>query len=150
MIDWSNSTLCVDADLLQFESNVLSWTKAKGDAGKWRATAKTVIEHRLRSQFRALEIKLELGKDDDVLDLISSVSPLNIAACYFTLHLLATDCTMSVGDHYDANGQLYLAKFEEEWPRALGMLSVDTDESGEIGTAEKYNVQTGATFVRGA
>jgi len=145
IIDWTDEQLCEDSDLVKYETNVLEWTEVAGDARKWRDSAKELIEQRLRHALRTVELATDA---DDVLDLIADVAPLKIAASYMTLHLLCNDCSTG-GDHWAEKASMYYSKFEDEWPRAVGLLSLDTDEDDLITDSEKYNVDTGATFSRG-
>ncbi|MBU8914212.1 MAG: hypothetical protein KOO61_09330 [Spirochaetales bacterium] len=144
--DWSATALCQDKDLLEFEGQVLVWTRDKGTAQKWISKAKDLIATRLRYSFRDVELATDAA---DVLDLIADVTPLKDAACYLSLHLLCHECSVG-GDYFESLEQMYWHKFEKEIPRALGLVSLDLDESGVIETSEKYNVKTGVTFVRGS
>lgn len=134
-MSWSTEVLCVDADLLEFESNVLSWTKTRGSCEKWRDKAKYVIGQRLRYAFRATQV----GTDTDVLDLVLDTTPLKDAACFMALHLLCNDATTGE-DAWSSKAEMYWSKFADEWPIALGLLSLDIDESGTIEQGEYYNV----------
>ena len=144
--DWSATALCEDADLIDFESDVLAWVQStQGSAVKYRDKAKHIIGERLKHAFRQIEIDTE---EDEVLDLIASVDPLKNAACYLTLHLICNDCSVG-GDHWAGKAEMYYQKYNDEMPYALGLLSIDLDESGTIEDVEKYNV-SGIEFQRGS
>lgn len=140
--NWSAAELCQDGDLVNVESQCMDWVS--GGAKRYRDEAKRQIGQRLHRIFKDIELATD---EAEVLDLIESVEPLLTAAIFLTLHLLCNDCS-SGGDFYENKAALYLHKFDEEWPDALGMLNVDTDESGTIEDSEKYNVTTGVTFRR--
>jgi hypothetical protein len=142
--DWSKAVLCEDSDLIEFESNVLNWTRSRGDCSKWRSKAKDIITNKLRHAFRSAAT----STDEDILDLIGDTGPLKDAACYMTLHLLCND--LSTGeDHWERKGEMYWTKFGKEWPIAYGLISLDIDESGAIEKAEMYNTP-GVKMVRGS
>ena len=144
MITWSDETLCIDSDLTELESSALEWVSAKGSAAAYRATAKKIITSRLRSHFRDLDVQIT---GDEVLDLIADVEPLRQAATYLTLHLICNDCSTG-SDLFADKAQMYWGKYVEEWPYALGLLSIDKDESGVIDSTEEYNFGPGVTFSR--
>lgn len=144
--DWGATALCQDKDLIEFESNVLAWTRSKGTAQKWISKAKNLIAAKLRHSLRDVEIATDV---DDVLDLIADVTPLLDTACYLSLHLLCNDCSVG-GDYFERMADMYWHKYSKELPLALGLVSLDIDESGTIEDSEKYNVKTGVTFVRGS
>lgn len=144
MITWMDETLCVDKDLIDLESSALEWVSAKGSAAAYRATAKKIITSRLRSHFRSEAV---LISGSEVLDLIADTEPLRQAATYLTLHLVCNDCSTG-GDLFDKKAQMYWGKYNEEWPYALGQLSLDRDESGAIDASEEFNVSGGVTFTR--
>jgi hypothetical protein len=146
VIDWTDTTLCTDADLVEFETDVLQWAGSEGSANKWRKKAKDIIAERLDFALKDIELATDA---DDVKDLIGNPERLKDAACYLTLHLLANDVSVGQGDLYDRKAEMYLAKFEEVLPRALSMLSVDVDESDTIEDSEKYRFPTGVTFKHG-
>ena len=144
--DWSATDLCIDADLVEFETDVLQWTGQEAGAGKWRSKAKDMIGQRLDFTLKDVEIATD---ETDVKDLISNLDRLRDSACYLTLHLLANDVSVAQGDLYDRKAVMYLGKYEDELPRALALLHVDTDESGTIEDSEKYNVESGVTLRHG-
>ena len=144
MITWADEELCTDSDMKALESNVLTWTGPYGAATKWRTEAKRQITQRLRVHFINIDLVTDAAEP---LDLISSVEPFRYAATYLSLHLLCNDCSTGP-DQWAEKARLYLAKFEEEWPNALALLSVDLDESGAIDDSEQYNVSTGLKFKR--
>lgn len=144
--DWSAAVLCIDADLVEFETDVVQWTGTEASATKWRAKAKDLIGERIDFSFKEIELATD---EDDVKDLISNPERLKDAACYLTLHLLANDISIAQADLYDRKAEMYLAKFEDVFPRAVSMLHVDIDESGTIEDAEKYIAPTGVTFRHG-
>lgn len=145
-IDWTTTVLCIDADLVEFETDVLAWTGQEAVAKKWRAKAKDMIGLRLDLRLRDTEKATDIA---DVKDLIGNPSVLKDAACYLTLHLLANDVSHAEGDLYDRKAQMYWGKYEPELERALALLSIDTDESGTIEDSEKYGAPTGITFKHG-
>ena len=138
--DWSAIELCIDADLREFETDVLQWTGAESSAAKWRRKAKDLIDARLRLRFKQVEIDTDV---DDVLDLIGNPEVLKDAACYRTLHLLANDISTAPGDLYAEKAAMYYGLFKEEIEIAVSMLHLDLDESGVIDDSEKY---TGAQY----
>jgi hypothetical protein len=140
--DWSATDLCLDTDLRDFESDVLSWIGGEGSGEKWRRQAKKLIEERLRSMDKVQQLELDTDIDD-VLDLIGNLGELRTAACYRTLHLLANDVSAGSGDLYDRKAEMYLSLFEDEFPMAMRRLHWDVDESGTIEADEKY---TGASY----
>ena len=142
--DWSTAALCQDGDLINVESQCLDWIPGDGSSDRYRTEAKRQIEARLRRVFKDIELVTD---EADVLDLIESVTPLLTAAIFLTLHLLCNDCSTG-GDFFENKSALYLHKFNEEWPQAITMLNVDTDESGTIEDSEKYNVVSGVEFRR--
>jgi len=144
--DWSAAILCLDKDLVEWESQVLAWARSEGSCKKWRDKAKEVIEQKLRHALRQVELDTD---EDDVLDLIADVTPLNHSACFMTLHLLANDKSIGSGDQWSVKSEMYYRKFQDNWPQALGLISIDVDESGTLEDGEKYNVG-GVTFVRGS
>ena len=145
-IDWSAIDLCIDADLAEFETDVLQWTGTRAIAEKWRKTAKDIIGQKIDLRFRTIE---EATDALDVKDLIGNPTVLRIAACYRTLHLLANDASHAPGDMYDNKARMYLELYDKEIEDAIAMLSVDTDESGTIADSEKYGAPTGVTFKHG-
>ncbi len=144
--DWSDTDLCIDADLIEFETDVLQWTGTEGGGSKWRSKAKDMIGQRLDFSLKEIELGTE---EADVKDLIDNPERLADAACYLSLHLLANDVTVAQGDLYDRKAEMYLAKYENELPRAISLLAIDIDESGTIEDAEKYIVPTGVTLRHG-
>ena len=144
MITWADKVLCVDSDLAEFESNVHTWVAPGGGAAQYISTAKKVIERRLRSHFREQD---KLIGGSEVLDLLADVEPLRQAATYLTLHVLCNDCSTG-GDLFERKAEMYYAKYNEEWPYALGRLAMDLDESGAIESTEEYNVRTGVKLGR--
>ena len=144
--DWSATDLCIDADLVEFETDVLQWVGQEAGAGKWRSKAKDMIGERLDFTLKDVEMATD---ETDVKDLISNLSRLKNAACYLTLHLLANDVSVAQSDFYDRKAEMYLAKYEDELPRATALLHVDVDESGTIEDEEKYVVPTGITLRHG-
>lgn len=144
MITWLDEILCIDSDLTDLESNALEWVNVKGGAAPYRATAKKIIEGRLRSHFREIDIQIIGG---EVLDLIADVEPFRQAAAYLTLHLICNDCS-SGGDLFADKGSMYWGKYAEEWPFALGRLNIDKDENGTIEDSEEYNFDPGVRFLR--
>lgn len=144
--DWSTEILCIDADLMEFETDVVQWTGTEGSAVKWRSKAKDIIGERIDFSFKEIELATEIA---DVKDLISNPERLKDCACYLSLHLLANDISVAQGDLYDRKAEMYMAKFEDALGRALSMLHVDVDESGTIEDAEKYIAPTGVTFKHG-
>lgn len=145
-IDWTDTTLCIDADLAEFESDVLQWTGDHAVAEKWRRKAKEMIGQRLDLRLRDIELSTEIA---DVKDLIGNPEVLKDAACYLTLHLLANDVSHGQGDLYDRKAEMYFSKYEPELNRALQLVHVDTDESGTIEDSEKYGMPTGSEFKHG-
>lgn len=141
--DWSATDLCIDADLIEFESDVLQWTGPEAGAGKWRSKAKDLIGQRLDFSLKDIELATD---EADVKDLISNSARLKDSACYLSLHLLANDVSVAQGDLYDRKAEMYLAKFENDYPRSVSLLHVDIDESGTIEDAEKYIAPTGVTL----
>ena len=144
--DWSATELCIDADLVVKETDVLQWTGNQQGAQKWRDDAKEMIGHRLDFALKEIEIATD---ETDVKDLISNLGQLKNPAVYLSLHLLANDVSAAPGDLYDHKAQMYLGKYEDELPRAIALLHVDTDESGTIEDTEKYNAPTGVTLKLG-
>lgn len=144
MITWTDEILCIDSDLTELESNALGWVGLKGGAAAYRATAKKILEGRLRGHFRDLDILITGG---EVLDLIADVEPFRLAATYLALHLICNDCS-SGNDLFDQKAVMYWSKYNEEWPLALGRLNIDKDESGAIDKSEEYNFSPAVRFVR--
>lgn len=145
-IDWSAIDLCLDADLREFETDVLQWAGTEGSAGKWRDKAKDLIGQRLDVRLKDVEIATDIA---DVKDLIGNPAVLKDAACYRTLHLLANDVSQAAGDLYDRKAEMYLHLYEEEMPIAASLLSIDLDESGTIEEHEKYAAPTGVRLKHG-
>jgi hypothetical protein len=145
-IDWTDTVLCIDADLQEFETDVLAWTGGEAVAGKWRAKAKDLIAQRLDLKLRSVE---EATDAADVKDLIGNPEVLKDAACYLSLHLLANDISHGAGDMYDRKAEMYHAKYEAELERAMALVHLDLDESGTIEDSEKYTAPTGVTFKHG-
>ena len=71
-IDWSATTLtlCIDADLQEFETDVLQWTSTLAVVAKWRKKAKDLIGELLDLRLRDIEKATDAG---DVKDLIGNV-----------------------------------------------------------------------------
>lgn len=144
--NWGDAVLCRDKDLSEFETNVLRWVQGRGSAEKWISKAKDLIAQKLRYSLRTVELATD---EDDVLDLIADITPLKDAACYLSLHLICNDASTGA-DGWAQKAEMYWHKWEKEWPQALGLVSLDTDESGTLEDSEKYNVNTGVTLVRGS
>lgn len=141
--DWSATTLCIDADLIDKETDWPDWTTF-GDT--FRAEAKRQIEKALRFAYR----KRELATDEaDVLDLISNPEELKDAAVYKTLELVAQDNIVVDGDRWTLKAKHYAKEFDKEWSRAVAMLHFDADESGTIEDEEKYTGRMGVRLSRG-
>jgi hypothetical protein len=144
--DWSATDLCIDADLVEFEGDVLDWVGDEGSAGKWRDKAKELIGERLDLHLRSIEIDTDTA---DVKDLVSNLGQLKNSACYLSLHLLALDVSHGAADMYDRKAEIYMSKYEAALQTALALLHVDTDESGTIEDSEKYGMPTGITLKHG-
>jgi len=144
--DWSTAVLCIDADLQEFETDVLQWTSSLAVAAKWRAKAKELIGERLDRQLRTIELATE---EADVKDLIGNIPILKTSACYLSLHLIANDVSHASGDLYDRKAEMYFDKYATEIENAMIMLQVDVDESGTIEDTEKGAAPTGVTFKHG-
>lgn len=145
---WSTVVLCQDKDLRRFESNVMEWVKSDGHASRYRLTAKERITTRLRSQLRNQDL-LKSTDITDVLDLVANPDVLKDAACFMTLHLIATDKMVHADDTWSLKAVKYKDDFDEEFPVAVSLISFDTDESGAIADAEKYNLTLGVRITRG-
>lgn len=146
MITWSSTVLCTDADLREFETDVLHWTGDEAVADKWRSKAKDLIAQSLDLRLRTIELETDA---DDVKDLISNPEVLKDAACYLSLHLIAMDVSHAAGDLYDRKAEVYYQKHKEELERALALVHLDLDESGTIETSEKYAAPTGVRLIHG-
>jgi len=144
--DWLAAVLCTDSDLRTFEIKVLGWVSAEGSATHWRQSAKDQIEAELRQSFKKIELATE---EADVLDLIADITPLKYTACYLTLHLICNNCSIG-GDHWERKSEMYWSKYREALPGAIGMLSIDIDESGAITDSEKYYISHGVRMTRGS
>jgi len=147
-IDWTTTVLCTDADLREFETDVLQWLGGEGSASKWRNKAKDLIAQRMDLRLKDIEIATDI---DDVKDLIGNPAVLKDAACYRSLHLIANDVSQATGDLYDRKAQMYLALYEQEIEIAAGLLHIDIDESGAIDedTGEMYAAPTGVRLKHG-
>lgn len=145
-IVWSTTTLCIDSDVLERESQALAWAQPEGVLEKWRIQAKDDIARKLRRAFRKQE---EATDASEVLDLIGNPGLLKMPAVYLTLHLLCLDRTRAAGDLYDRKAEIYFGKSEAAYSDALPMLHLDLDESGAITDDEKYNAPSGVQFRHG-
>ena len=125
MITWADIDLCLDKDLLRYETDALAWFQGRGAGKSWRSTAKDEIAKRLRSTdfFRKLELDPTITADS-VLDLISNPEELRDAAVFLTLHLIANDKSAAPGDLYDRKAEIYYHRFTEELKIAIPLLSV--------------------------
>ena len=146
MIVWADTTLCIDADLQEFETDVLQWTSSQAVTSKWRSKAKDLIGERLDLQLRDIETATDAA---DVKDLIGNPTVLKTSACYMTLHLLANDVSHAAGDLYDRKAEVYFGKYAKSIEDAIALLSIDLDESGTIEDSEKYAAPTGVTLKHG-
>ena len=147
-IDWSDdaTTLCIDADLQEFETDVLQWTSGHAVVSKWRKKAKDLIGEQLDLRLRDIEVATDAA---DVKDLIGNIGVLKPPACYLTLHLLAMDVSHGAGDLYDRKAEVYFGKYQKAIEDAIAMLSLDLDEDGVIQDVEKYAAPTGVTLKHG-
>jgi hypothetical protein len=143
--DWSAAVLCTDEDLRSLETNVLQWVAAEGSASYFRQSAKDQIEAELRQSFRNTDLETD---SPDVLDLIADVTPLKYAAIYLTLHLVCNNCSAG-GDQWEKKAEMYWGKYKEALPGAIGMLSLDIDQSGVVDIGEKYYLTQGVRMTRG-
>lgn len=143
---WTDVELCIDADLVEFETNVLQWTGARGVAKKWREKAKDIIGQKIDLRLRTIEIATDAA---EVKDLLGNPEVFKDSACYRTLHLIANDASIAPGDLYDRKAEMYLGLYDQEIENALALLHIDTDESGTIEDEEKYNAPTGITLKHG-
>lgn len=144
LIPWASAVLCTDDDLRGLESNVLEWTGPYGSVAKWRAEAKKQITARLRVHFVDIDLQTTAAEP---LDLIFSAEPLRYAAMFLSLYLLCNDCSTGP-DQWAEKAKLYKGRFEEAWPDALRLISVDLDESGVMEESEQYNLNAGVKFKR--
>jgi len=151
--DWSAVELCQDSDLQALEHGLLEWTRSEGGAKCWRAEAKLQIEHELRQRFAAIDKVINSAvvtgeARQEVLDLIGDLDPMKYTACFLTLHLLCNNCSGAEGDFFDRKAQMYWAKYRDELPRGLSLLSIDLDESGDISESERYYNSRGVRLSR--
>jgi hypothetical protein len=151
--DWSAAELCQDSDLQALESSVLEWTRGEGGVKKWRDEAKNQLEHELRQHLastdKVINASVVAGEDrQEVLDLIADLAPLKYTACYLSLHLLCNNCSGAEGDFYDRKAEMYWQKYQQELPRGLSLLSIDTDESGTVSESERYYDNSGVRLSR--
>jgi hypothetical protein len=144
--DWSTVELCVDSDLLEFETDALNWVGAEGDAGVWRVKAKEMIGEKLDHTLKQIEIATD---EAEVKDLIGNPEKLKNTACYLTLHLIANDKMLAPGDLFDRKAEMYWGKYRDEYGLAVALLSIDLDESGAIDDTEKYVAPSGVTLKHG-
>jgi hypothetical protein len=145
-IVWADTDLNLDRDLIEYETDAVTWFGAQGSGAKWRSTAKNTIAQRLRQNLKSIEVQTDAS---EVLDLIGNPEVLKPAACFLTLHLIAFDRLTSTGDLWDRKAEVYYAKFEAEMATALALLELDLDESGTIEDSEKYAAPRGVTFKHG-
>ena len=143
---WSTVVLCTDEDLRTLEINVLQWVSGEGSAAYFRQGAKDQIADELRQSFKSIEKTTDAA---EVLDLIADVTPLKYAASYLSLHLICNNCSVG-GDQWERKAEMYWSKYKEALPGAIGMLTLDVDESGVGDEAEKYYLNAGVRMTRGA
>ena len=143
---WSTVTLCTDDDLRELEIKVLDWVAGEGSGKHWRDSAKEIIANELRQSFKTIELVTEAA---EVLDLVVDVAPLKYASAYLSLHLICNNCSVG-GDQWEKKAEMYWSKYREALPGAIGMLSLDLDESGTGDEAEKYYLTHGVRMTRGS
>jgi hypothetical protein len=141
--NWAAAELCTDADILALEATWLNWTK---DTSKWRASAKSEIERKLRYILRQREIETD---EPDVLNLIPNPDVFKAAATFKAIELCCVSNITISGDGWDAKAKHYKKEFDEEFEVATAMMSFDFDESGTIDDTEKYQVDSSVRFSRG-
>jgi len=144
---WSTEVLCTDADVIEEEPKIIQW-KGEGTLSKWRQLAKDKIEERLKYLLRSQALIMDVTLDE-ICDHILDTTPLKRSAIYMTLFCLTKAASIQPQDLMDGKSKDYWELFRDEWTRAVGSISLDSDESGTIEDAETYNVAIDATFRMG-
>jgi len=145
-VTWAAAILCTDDDLRSLEPNVLQWLAADGSGAAMRASAKDQIADELRQSFKNIELATDAT---EVLDLVLDTTPLKYTAVYLTLHLICNSCSVG-GDQWERKAEMYWGKYKEALPGAIGMLTLDINQSGTVDTGEKYYVSQGVRMTRGS
>lgn len=130
--DWSETTLCTDANVTARYSRASSLLKSGETIEDYRAIAKEEIGKEL--DFRLREQRWNITETDaaDLKDLISNPEVFKDAAVAFTLLRLFEKNIFEEADFHTVQRDIYRQEYKETFNRGFGLMEFDKDASGDI------------------
>lgn len=140
--DWSATTLCTYADVIDEYSNADDLTNAslEDDAETQieseNSDSKDYIGRKLTAKLRNKIEELDLDADVDILDYIENADTFKDACIMRTMQSLHRKNIMHDDDFHDKRSRLYEERFKDEFQTALSLVRFDADADGDIDQTE--------------